>query len=84
MVHIYPQVISSIFHLKLQLMFANVVFLVHPQNGLNGLILNWCTSGCWFTPAQAKGKLRDGNRTIAFAEWEFHFSRLCISFERSM
>ncbi len=27
------------------------VFLVHPQNSLNGLILNWCTGGCWFTPA---------------------------------
>jgi hypothetical protein len=27
------------------------VFLVYPQNGLNGLILNWCTSVCWFTPA---------------------------------
>jgi hypothetical protein len=27
------------------------VFLVHPQNGLNGLILNWCIGGCWFTPA---------------------------------
>jgi hypothetical protein len=25
---------------------------VHPQNGLNGLILNWCIGGCWFTPAQ--------------------------------
>ncbi len=24
---------------------------VHPQNSLNGLILNWCTDGCWFTPA---------------------------------
>jgi hypothetical protein len=24
---------------------------VHPQNGLNGLILNWCTGGCWFTQA---------------------------------
>jgi hypothetical protein len=24
---------------------------VHPQNGLNNLILNWCTGGCWFTPA---------------------------------
>ncbi len=24
---------------------------VHPQNGLNGLILNWCTGGCRFTPA---------------------------------
>jgi hypothetical protein len=20
-------------------------------NGQNGLILNWCTGGCWFTPA---------------------------------
>jgi hypothetical protein len=28
------------------------VFLVHPQNGL---ILNWCTGGCWFTPAQQTG-----------------------------
>jgi hypothetical protein len=28
------------------------VFLVHPQNGLNSLILNWCTGGCWFSPAQ--------------------------------
>jgi hypothetical protein len=27
------------------------VFLVHPQNSLNRLILNWCTGGCWFTPA---------------------------------
>jgi hypothetical protein len=24
---------------------------VHPQNGLIGLILNWCTGSCWFTPA---------------------------------
>ncbi len=24
---------------------------VHPRNGLNGLILNWCIGGCWFTPA---------------------------------
>jgi len=23
---------------------------VHPQNELNGLILNWCIEGCWFTP----------------------------------
>jgi len=23
-------------------------FLVHPQNGLNSLILNWCVGGCWF------------------------------------
>jgi hypothetical protein len=27
------------------------VVLVHPQNGFNGLILNWCIGGCWFTPA---------------------------------
>jgi hypothetical protein len=27
---------------------------VHPQNGFNGLILNWCIGGCWFTPAQSK------------------------------
>jgi hypothetical protein len=24
---------------------------VHPQNGFNGLILNWRIGGCWFTPA---------------------------------
>jgi len=28
------------------------VFLVHPENSFNGLILNWCIGGCWFTPAQ--------------------------------
>jgi hypothetical protein len=27
------------------------VFLVHPQNDLNSLILNWCTGGYWFIPA---------------------------------
>jgi hypothetical protein len=27
-----------------------VLFLVHPQNGFNCLVLNWCTGGCWFTP----------------------------------
>jgi hypothetical protein len=27
--------------------------LVHPQNGLNGLILTWCIGGCWFTPARS-------------------------------
>jgi hypothetical protein len=27
------------------------VVLVHPQNGFNSLILNWCIAGCWFTPA---------------------------------
>jgi hypothetical protein len=24
---------------------------VHPQNSFNGLILNWCIGGYWFTPA---------------------------------
>jgi hypothetical protein len=28
---------------------------VHLQNGLNGLILNWCIGGCWFTPAVTIG-----------------------------
>jgi hypothetical protein len=28
---------------------------VHPQNGFNGLILNWCIGGCWFTPAVLSG-----------------------------
>jgi hypothetical protein len=28
------------------------VFLVHPQNGLNSFILNWCIGGCWFTPIE--------------------------------
>jgi hypothetical protein len=27
---------------------------VHPKNGPNGLIRNWCIGGCWFTPAQSK------------------------------
>jgi len=27
------------------------VFFVHPQNSLNGLILNWCIGGCCFTLA---------------------------------
>jgi hypothetical protein len=30
--------------------------LVHLLNGLNGLILNWCTGGCWFTPAIVLGR----------------------------
>jgi hypothetical protein len=24
---------------------------IHPKNGLNELIRNWCIGGCWFTPA---------------------------------
>jgi len=35
---------------------------VHPQNGLNSLILNWCTGGCWFTPA-APTNAESGHRT---------------------
>jgi len=31
------------------------VFLVHPQKGLNGLILNWCIGGFCFTPAMQNG-----------------------------
>jgi hypothetical protein len=27
------------------------VFLVHPENDFNSLILDWCIGGCWFTPA---------------------------------
>jgi hypothetical protein len=30
-------------------------FLVHPQNCLNDLILNWCIGDCWFTPAKPLG-----------------------------
>jgi hypothetical protein len=26
-------------------------FLVHPQNGFNGLIFNWCIGGCWIIPS---------------------------------
>jgi len=33
------------------------MFLVHPQNNLNGLILNWCIGGCWFPPAREMGIL---------------------------
>jgi hypothetical protein len=46
------------------------VFLVHHQNSLNGLILNWCIDGCWFTPALNSGvgkywipKLREPGET---------------------
>ncbi len=35
------------------------VFLVHPQNGLNGLILNWCIGACCFTPAHNMDPIRD-------------------------
>jgi hypothetical protein len=26
---------------------------IHPENGLNGLIRNWCIGRCWFTPAMS-------------------------------
>ncbi len=41
------------------------VFLVHPQNGLNGLILNWCIGGCCFTPAQGWSELAPTNAPVA-------------------
>jgi len=28
------------------------------QNGFNGLILNWCIGGCWFTPAWMNGGIQ--------------------------
>jgi hypothetical protein len=30
---------------------------VHPQNNFNGLILNWCIGGCWFTPGRSNCSL---------------------------
>jgi hypothetical protein len=36
---------------KLIILGREDVFFVHPQNGLNNLILNWCIGGCWFTLA---------------------------------
>jgi hypothetical protein len=40
---------------KLIILGREDVFLVHPENGFNGLILNQCIGGCWFTPAIVKG-----------------------------
>jgi hypothetical protein len=48
---------------------------VHPQNGFNGLILNWCISGCWFTPA-INSKVQTGLWTCKFACKKFYFSSL--------
>jgi hypothetical protein len=39
---------------------------VHPENGLNGLIRNWCIGGCWFTPAHRRPSI-DGNLLIPWA-----------------
>jgi hypothetical protein len=42
---------------------------VHLQNRLNGLILNWCIGGCWFTPAsktQAGTRFGFQNRDLGF------------------
>jgi hypothetical protein len=30
---------------------------VHPENGLDELIRNWCIGGCWFTPAGGEHRL---------------------------
>jgi hypothetical protein len=32
------------------------VFGFIPKTALNGLILNWCIGGCWFTPASDEGR----------------------------
>jgi hypothetical protein len=36
---------------KINIFGQGDVFLVHPENGFNSLILNSCIGGCWFTPA---------------------------------
>jgi hypothetical protein len=45
------------------------VFLIHPQNSLNGLILNWCTGGCWFTPASKSCEKVMGQYHFAEPNW---------------
>jgi hypothetical protein len=44
------------------------VFLVHPENGINSLILNWCIGGCWFTPAVF----------LVFLHMSLHHAWFCI------
>jgi hypothetical protein len=39
---------------------------VHPQNGFNGLILNWCIGGCWFTPGHATISIVGGDIYLHF------------------
>ncbi len=51
------------------------VVLVHPQNGLNSLILNWCIGGCWFTPAQ---KYDLGSMDSMCKRYNLRFTRLTL------
>jgi hypothetical protein len=46
--------------------------LVHPQNGLNSLILSWCIGGCWFTPAIH-------NWVITDIQWMVHWIAQLVS-----
>ncbi len=52
-------------------------FLVHPQNGLNGLILNWCIDGCWFTPVDELVSLRKVFKLFRLARIVLVF-KVCI------
>jgi hypothetical protein len=55
-------------------------FLVHSQNGLNGLILNWCIGGCWFTPAQKKGHTLDASQSLMSSSTRTFGCRcMCVS-----
>jgi hypothetical protein len=47
------------------------VFFIHPQNGLNGLILKWCIGACWFTRT-----LGEAPNTISSAK-PFHDIKVC-------
>ncbi len=48
---------------------------VHPQNGLNGLILNWCIGGCWFTPARGS-KFSNGCTTLRRMEFPWTLMKI--------
>jgi len=37
---------------------------VHPKNGLNGFIRNWCIGGCWFTLADITQSAHSTNKDI--------------------
>jgi hypothetical protein len=45
------------------------VFLVHPQNGFNCLILNWCIDGCWFTPVIQPSQRRERSNWCTGGCW---------------
>ncbi len=47
---------------------------VHPQTGLNRLILNWCIGGCWFIPAHCESCLD--------FEWVLRFILLLLLISR--